>query len=128
MPVNELQYITILPEIILSVGAIIAMLVDPLLGEKDDRRAIGIISLFTLLAALVASVYQMSFSGSSFFNVVRVDAFSIFFHITVIVISILVVLFSFEYMKAQSMRLGEYYALILCGTAGMCLMSSAMEL
>jgi NADH-quinone oxidoreductase subunit N len=125
---NELQYIAILPELVLSIGGLILMMLDPLLGAKNDRRVIGVLSLLSLLGALAATAYQWSYSGSSFFNVVRVDSFSIFFHFTIIAISAVVVLFSFDYMKAQSISLGEYYALILFGTAGMCLMSSAMEL
>jgi NADH-quinone oxidoreductase subunit N len=128
MLANELQYITILPELVLSIGGIVIMLLDPLLDSKNDRKSLGMIAFATLLGALATTFYQMSFAGSSFFNVIRVDAFSIFFHVTVIAISAVVVLFSFAYMQVQGLRLGEYYALILFGTVGMCLMSSAMEL
>jgi NADH-quinone oxidoreductase subunit N len=59
---------------------------------------------------------------------VRVDGFSIFFHIVIIFVTTLVILASFEYMTVQGIRAGEYYALILFGAVGMCLMSSAIEL
>jgi NADH-quinone oxidoreductase subunit N len=39
-----------------------------------------------------------------------------------------VILSSYEYMSVQRIRAGEYYGLILFGTVGMCLMSSAVEL
>jgi NADH-quinone oxidoreductase subunit N len=39
-----------------------------------------------------------------------------------------VILSSFDYMRVQQIRAGEYYGLILFGTVGMCLMSSAVEL
>jgi len=39
-----------------------------------------------------------------------------------------VILSSFGYMQIQQIRAGEYYGLILFGTVGMCLMSSAVEL
>jgi NADH-quinone oxidoreductase subunit N len=128
MIASELQYISILPELVLSIGGIIIMLADPFLPKRNSHKSMGLISLLTLLAALAATFYQMSYSGASFFGVIKVDAFSIFFHLTVIAVSALVVLFSFEYNEAQNMRMGEYYALILFGTVGMCLMSSAMEL
>ena len=38
------------------------------------------------------------------------------------------ILTSYEYLEVQQIRAGEYYALILFGTVGMCLMSSAVEL
>jgi NADH-quinone oxidoreductase subunit N len=59
---------------------------------------------------------------------VKIDAFSIFFHFVVAAVVILVVLSSYEYMEVQQIRAGEYYGLILFGAVGMNLMSSAMEL
>ena len=59
---------------------------------------------------------------------VKVDAFSVFFHVLVTAIAAVVILSSYEYMEVQRIRAGEYYALILFGAVGMCLMSSAVEL
>jgi NADH-quinone oxidoreductase subunit N len=66
--------------------------------------------------------------GSGWFNVIRVDEFSIFFHVLICAISAIVILASFEYLDAQQIHAGEYYGLILFGTVGMVLMSSAVEL
>jgi NADH-quinone oxidoreductase subunit N len=46
----------------------------------------------------------------------------------VIAIAAVAILSSYEYMAVQRIRAGEYYGLILLGTVGMCLMSSAIEL
>ena len=59
---------------------------------------------------------------------VRVDSFSIFFHVLIAAITAVVILTSFEYMEVQQIPAGEYYALILFGAVGMSLMSSAVEL
>ena len=59
---------------------------------------------------------------------VKVDAFSTFFHVLITAIAAVVILSSYEYMEVQRIRAGEYYALILFGAVGMCLMSSAVEL
>ena len=59
---------------------------------------------------------------------VRVDAFSIFFHVLVTLMPRWSVLASFEYLDVQRIRTGEYYALILFGAVGMVLMSAAVEL
>ncbi|MEO8726709.1 MAG: NADH-quinone oxidoreductase subunit N, partial [Acidobacteriaceae bacterium] len=61
-------------------------------------------------------------------HMVRVDAFSIFFHFVILGISLLITLASIEYLEAQQIRAGEYYALILFGTVGMTLMATATEL
>jgi len=66
--------------------------------------------------------------GLAFSGTIRVDGFSIFFSYLVIAIAAVVILSSFEYMAVQKIRAGEYYALILFGTVGMVLMSSAVEL
>ena len=59
---------------------------------------------------------------------VHVDSFSIFFHFLVTTVTAVVILTSYEYLEVQQIRAGEYYALILFGAVGMCLMSSAVEL
>jgi NADH-quinone oxidoreductase subunit N len=66
--------------------------------------------------------------GFAFWNMVRVDGFSVFFHVLVIAIALVLILTSYEYMAVQQIRAGEYYGLILFGLVGMCLMSSAVEL
>jgi NADH-quinone oxidoreductase subunit N len=59
---------------------------------------------------------------------VNVDSFSTFFHFLITTVAAVVILSSYEYMAVQQIRAGEYYALILFGAVGMCLMSSAVEL
>ena len=68
------------------------------------------------------------YPGVAFWNMVRVEPFSVFFHVLVIAIAAVAILSSFEYLRVQRIRAGEYYGLILFGTVGMCLMSSAIEL
>ena len=127
------DYIRILPEIVLSIFGMIVMVLDPLMdnGLMSDRRGqktLGIIALIGALAAIAASLYQAQYPGLAFWEMVRVDSFSIFFHVLVAAITAVVILTSFEYMEVQQIRAGEYYALILLGAVGMSLMSSAVEL
>jgi NADH-quinone oxidoreductase subunit N len=69
-----------------------------------------------------------SFANPGWFGMVRVDNFAIFFHLLIPAISGICILASLEYLDAQNIRSGEYYALILFGIVGMVLMSSAIEL
>ena len=121
-------YIRILPEVVLSVFGLIVMLVDPVLPEQGSKKPLGLIGLAGILAALAATWYQTGYYGSAFYDMVSVDTFSVFFHVVVLLIALVVVLASFEYLEVQKMRAGEYYGLILFGTVGMMLMSSAVEL
>ena len=128
------DYISILPEIILSIFGMLIMMLDPVMDERRSQRTLGGIALIGSIAALAATVFQghflahTGFSGFAFWNMVKMDAFSIFFHFVVAAVTILVVLSSYEYMEVQQIRAGEYYGLLLFGAVGMDLMSSAVEL
>lgn len=122
------DYMRILPEIILSLFAMVIMVVDPLLDPDKSHQSLGTIALVGTLAALASTVWMAQYPGTAFWNMVRVEAFSVFFHFLVIAIAAVAILSSFEYLQVQRIRAGEYYALILFGTVGMCLMSSAIEL
>jgi NADH-quinone oxidoreductase subunit N len=122
------DYIRILPELVLSGFGIVIMLLDPLVDARRSQRTLGFIALAGSLAALAATGYQSQYAGLGFWNMVQVDAFSTFFHYLILAITAVVILTSFEYMRVQEIRAGEYYALILFGAVGMVLMSSAVEL
>ncbi|MFZ0817104.1 MAG: NADH-quinone oxidoreductase subunit N [Candidatus Sulfotelmatobacter sp.] len=122
------DYVRILPEIVLSVFGIVVMLLEPLLNEETGQKVLGLIALVGTLAGLGATWFMAQTPGLAFWNMVQVDGFSVFFHVLVIAIAAVVILISYEYMAVQRIRAGEYYALILFGVVGMALMSSAVEL
>jgi NADH-quinone oxidoreductase subunit N len=122
------DYVRILPEIILSAFGIVVMLLDPLVDEEKSQKTLGMIAFVGTIAGLLSTWYMAQSPGLAFSNMVRVDSFSVFFHFLVIAIAAVVILSSFEYMAVQKIRAGEYYALILFGVVGMALMSSAVEL
>jgi NADH-quinone oxidoreductase subunit N len=124
------DYIRILPEVVLAVCGMLVMLLDPVMDERSSQRTLGGIALLGAVAALAATLFQaqQQYWGFGFWNMVKLDAFSVFFHFVVAAVTILVVLSSYEYMEVQQIRAGEYYGLLLFGAVGMDLMSSAMEL
>jgi NADH-quinone oxidoreductase subunit N len=125
---HAVDYVRFLPEIVLSIFGMAIMVVDPLLDEKRSQRLLGGIALAGSLAALASTLIQAQYPGLAFWNMIQVDAFSVFFHFLITAVTAVVILTSYEYMEVQEIRAGEYYALILFGAVGMCLMSSAMEL
>ncbi|HXU15809.1 MAG TPA: NADH-quinone oxidoreductase subunit N [Terriglobales bacterium] len=128
------DYVSILPEIVLSIFGLLIMMLDPVMDERRSQRTLGGIALVGGVLALAATVFQghylahTGFAGFAFWNMVKIDAFSIFFHFVVAVVTILVILASYEYMEVQQIRAGEYYGLLLFAAVGMDLMSSAVEL
>ena len=126
--IPAVDYIRILPEIVLSIFGIMVMMADPLLPEQAPKKPLGIIAVIGTLVGLAATAYQTGFYGSAFYNTIRVDTFSVFFHVVILLIALVVTLTSLEYLEVQQIRSGEFYALALFGSVGMMLMSSAVEL
>jgi NADH-quinone oxidoreductase subunit N len=126
--IPQIDYLRVLPEIILSVFGMLVMLMDPFIKSKDNR-AFEVVSVVGILGALAATFY-MGNGGApdAFFHTVRADSFAVFFHVVVLLIALTTVLMSHEYLTFHKIRTGEWYALILLGTVGMGLMSSAVEL
>ncbi len=122
------DYIRILPELILSAFGIVVMLLDPLVDEEKSQKTLGLIAFVGAIAGLLSTWYMAQSPGLAFSNTIRIDSFSVFFTFLVIAIAAVVILSSFEYMAVQRISAGEYYALILFGVVGMALMSSAIEL
>jgi len=117
----------VLPEIVLCISGIVLMLVEPFLTRA--RRAV-LVSLATLGAslALLATVYPAMHEGPAFSGLLLVDGFSVFVHVAVGLVALLIVLGSADYLDRERIQHGEYYALILFATAGMGVMASAGEL
>jgi NADH-quinone oxidoreductase subunit N len=126
--IPAIDYIRILPELVLSVFGIIVMMIDAVIPEQGSKKPLGMIAIVGTLAGLAATAFQSGFYGNAFYNTIRVDTFSVFFHVVVLLIALVVGLTSLEYLEVQRIRSGEYYALVLFGTVGMMLMSSAVEL
>jgi len=126
--IPAVDYIRILPELVLSVFGIIVMMIDPLIPAHGSKKPLGIIAIIGILAGLAATAFQTGFYGNAFYNTIRVDTFSVFFHVVLLLIALVVSLTSLEYLEVQRIRSGEYYALVLFGTVGMMLMSAAVEL
>ena len=122
------DYLRILPELVLSIFGMIIMVLDPVVDQRRNQKALGTLALIGSLAAIASTLWQARAPGLAFWNMVQVDTFSVFFHFLITTITAVVILTSYEYMEVQQIRVGEYYALILFGAVGMCLMSSAVEL
>jgi NADH-quinone oxidoreductase subunit N len=126
--IGAVDYIRLLPELVLTAFGMAVMIVEPLLPEHNDRKGLGVLALIGALLAIAATLVQTGYQGKAWFGMVQVDAFSIFFHLIIGFVAATVILASYEYMAVQRLRAGEYYGLILLGAVGMMLMSAAIEL
>ena len=121
------DYLRLLPEIIMVAAGTLIMVVEPLLGE-NKRTAFTSISVAAFLAALAAAVQANSVPGTSFSNMLIVDGFATFFRVLVIAVGLLSVLAASQYLRIEHAASAEYYALLLFSVTGQCIMAAANEL
>jgi len=122
----------LLPEIILSIGASI-LLVLPVIGAKrDDRQA-----KYWMLSVLAATAVAIIFSSHrvenldqtrSFAAMFALDSFAIFFKLLFVAIVAMVTLLSDDFLAEVRYSAWEYYSLLGFALVGMMFMASGMSL
>ncbi len=116
----------LLPELLLTGGALLVLLVDVLLPRRE-QVALGA-TLLTLAATGAAVVGFTGVDTTISAGLLAVDGFATFFKSIIIVSALLTVLMSPSYLRVETVRAGEYYFLILCATLGMLFMASGLDL
>jgi NADH-quinone oxidoreductase subunit N len=126
--------LALLPEGILTLAGVAVMLLEPVLPEKASRKPLGWLAIAATLASAAASWFQLSHHViTAFSDTIRVDAFSVFFHLLIAAVVVVTLLGSLDYFDAwpseeNSGHAGEYFALVLFGAVGMMLMTCSVEL
>jgi NADH-quinone oxidoreductase subunit N len=126
---NHSDLFRILPEVVLTLTGVAVMLIDSSLPSGFPRRYLGVIAAFGTTLALWASIMQLSLAqGTSFYSTVETSVFTIFFHVLICGIVLVALLLSLDTLPEDSHHQGEYYALVVFGAVGMCLLTGAVEL
>jgi NADH-quinone oxidoreductase subunit N len=119
----------ILPEVILTLTGVAVMLMDASLAPGFPRRPLGWVAAIGTTLALWGSLWQLSLpQGTGFSSTVETSAFTIFFHVLICGIVLVALLLSLDTLPEESHHQGEYYALMVFGAVGMCLLTGAVEL
>ena len=119
----------ILPEVILTLTGVLVMLLDASLPPGWSRRTLGWVAAIGTTVALWASLWQLSLPvGTGFYGTVETSPFTVFFHVLICGIVLVALLLALDTLPEKSHHQGEYYALVVFGAVGMCLMTSAVEL
>ena len=131
MPVNAfatgVDIARFLPEIILTIAGTLLMVLDPVINKRNSSL-FGHISILALLAGIGGALYGFAHQGPAFGGMLMVDGFATFFRVLVMVVGILTVLPSYQFLKKQNAETGEFHSLLLFSIAGQCIMASANEL
>ncbi len=129
MPV---AYRSILPMLVLFIGALVLLLVSALLSKRSRPGLYPVLSTAVGLAALVASVWEWYDVGnrgvSTIGGQIFYDRFSVFFGVVVSVTVVLASLVSDSYLRREGLDGVEAYALILLAGTGAVLMAEAAGL
>lgn len=117
----------ILPEIFLSVLAMILLLVT-VLAPNLQKSYLGYISFIGVVAAAVLVGSGWGANVESFNSSIVLDNFGSFFKIIFLISAGLAILISDQYMDREGCNHGELYPLILFAVVGMMLMAAGTDL
>ena len=112
------------PEIVLALWASGILLIDLILRDGVSRRPLLWLALLGLAvsAALTLPLLERPLPTTSFFGILVVDQFAIFFKLIFLAAAALVILAADTFIERQSEYETEFYGLLLFSTTGMMLM------
>ena len=125
LPIED--YYRLLPELVASGFGILIMLAEPFVS-RERKGWLARVALVGAIASLASILVAAQFPGMAFYDLIRLDDFSIFLHVIVFGIAALVVLAAHHYLEREGLPQGEFYALLLFATTGMGIMAGANDL
>jgi len=129
---NYTDYLwALLPEVVLSVWAMLVLLID--VFQKGDRSepsspAIPWITLVGIGLAAVANYILSGLDAGASVTMIAMDDFRVFSNYLFLLAAGLFVLVSDRYFRQEHMSLGELYVLVLFATVGMMFFAGATDL
>ena len=129
---HQVHFIVALaPEIILSVGGIVILLVGVSPRRTDSPGASGDLGWFCALGILTAAfangwLYAVTEVGTH--SMIALDRFALFSNWIILAGAGLGVLISQSYVQRQGLQAAEFYALLIYATVGLMVMAAARDL
>jgi len=125
--VQPSDIVSVLPEIVLSGFAILIMMLDPFIGARG-KSFLGGLALLGVAAAAASTHWMSSAPVLAFNATVSADNFSLYFIHLFLLVAALTLLGSINYLVRDQINHGEFYALVLMATVGMCFMAASTDL
>ena len=118
------------PEILLVIFAAAVILLDLVVKDRESVAVayLSLVGLVCVFAAVLITHFSFRNPVSLFLGMIRLDEFSTFFKILLLLATAATVLFSLRSEELDARLKGEYYALLLAITLGMFLMASSTNL
>ena len=122
------NFLLLLPEFMVTGLAFVVLTLDFITG-RDRKHWLGYVAAAGLALTLVVMLaYQWSTTDSLYDGLISIDGYSLFFRSVFLVMGIVIVLSSIEYVRRNLEYPGEYYAILVFAVVGMMLMSTSREL
>jgi NADH-quinone oxidoreductase subunit N len=123
--------IALLPELVLSVWAMLILLID--VFQKGERGGlsspiIGWLALVGIGLTALANGFLLRVSEPSTAGMMAIDSFRVFVNFIFLLAAALFVLTAARYLEEEQIRLGELYVLILLATVGMMVFAGSRDL
>jgi NADH-quinone oxidoreductase subunit N len=114
-----------IPEIVLSAGIVILILLDLV---TDNRAAAGIVAILATVLALLLVSAGSGADAALFNGMIVFDSFAFYFRLLILLATIVAIWMSIGSEEVKRCEQGEYYAVLLAGSLGMLLMAEADNL
>lgn len=122
------DFTLLLPEILLSVLAFLVLTADFVM-PSDRKHWLGYLSVPGLVAILAFTLWFLWGRDDVLYDgVIRIDDYSLFFKGFFLVLAIIVVLSSIEYVRRHLDHAGEYYGILLFTVVAAMFLASSGEL
>lgn len=121
------------PELSLALLALVVMLVDLFVKRRIVTAAVALIGLiipigFTISQAFLVNSLVANHTNRAFFGMFIVDPYAIYFDIVFLLIGVLMIPASYNYVRRYVKADGEFYTLMLFALTGMMFLGSTTEL
>ncbi|MEJ2125162.1 MAG: NADH-quinone oxidoreductase subunit NuoN [Alphaproteobacteria bacterium] len=124
---QDFAYAPMLPEIFLSVAAILLLLAGAFGDGKQSTKS-GWLAILMLAVTAMLVAAQSDTPTSLFDDAVKFDPFGRFMKLLILAGSAVTILMSFSYLRSTKLLKFEFPVLIMLATVGMMLMASANNL
>ncbi|MBZ0264470.1 NADH-quinone oxidoreductase subunit N [bacterium] len=125
--ISDMHVSRMLPEILVLVVALAAILVDIVTPAGRSTRPVQITSIVGLLVVIASTLFVHN-NGPAFGGMVEIDSFTIFFRVVLTMLTIIIMAVSENYIQLVKIRIAEYYLMLLFALFGMMLMTMANDL
>ena len=124
--VSSSDFYYLLPEIVLTAGALVVLIADVSLPRGS--RVLAWLTMLVLGATAVSLLPFTQEHREIANGLIAVDSFGLYFKVVLLLAAAMTVMMSVGYLEIEGASPGEYYFLILCATLGMMIMAGGIDL